>query len=519
MAAKIRTIIITILALICVWGLSVLPACADSATDTLTIRVGYQGMPDDQYVNAGTYHWAELLKSINPVEAAYSFFEVDNIDASTSYETVVDSANGFYLDEILDFAKIDLGEVISIGFYVNDHRTIFTRFDPETLFADRYYFHDLPGHRRREGSFWNFDDAWNDYEPVYPMLAFEDNWRTYTDEIEHVDEDFTTLKTESRFRLLFGQTEPDEIGMQKKSAKYISAIYVTIAGKPSYSGKDGKEQIVIDGKIGGHTTEIVAKVDNRNMLEAMQDLLELYSTNESVLKIKNITFTPDERYSDLMKIRIDYEILKKGKASITGSFGGMSVKDFLPSIAEVEGTDGGGGKDTPGGGSGGKDKDSNKDKNKNSGKKNTNKNSGSKTSQKKQTTGSQSRKSGTGYSSSSNGYSYNRIKRKASKKNAARNRKAKAERITAPSGVYRLSDDLRDKLNGLSAEKVVIPDEEKITEVKVPDRRKENKKQDRIRMAFVGLGCAGIVGLGGIWEELMFRRRLRTRELLKKGVK
>ncbi len=516
MAATVRKFIIFLTALIMAWGFSVLPAHADAATDTLTIRVGYNGMPDDQYVNAGTYHWSELLKNITPVEAAYSFFEVDNIDASTSYETVVDSANGFYLDEILNFAKIDLGEVISIGFYVNDHRTIFTRFDTDDLFADRYYFHDLPGHRRAEGDSWNFDDAWNDYEPVYPMLAIEDNWRTYSDEIEHVDEDFTNLKTESRFRLLFGQREPDEIGMQKKSAKYISAVYVTIKGKPSYSGKDGKNQIVIDGKIGGHTTEIVAKVDNRNMLVALQDLLKLHSTNESVLKIKNITYTPDERYSDLMRIKIDYEILKKGKASITGTFGGLSLKGFLPSIAEVEGTDGGGGKVTPGGGgsnSGKKDS-----KSKDSGNKNNSKSSQNK----QQSTGKNSYRTGSGYTSSSNNsYSGSRKRRKSSYETAStkKNRKAKTERVVTPNGVYRLSDELRDKLDGMKAEEVIIPDEEPVTQLKVPDRRKENKKKERIRMAFVGLGCAGIMGIGGAWEEIMFRRRLRTRDLKKKGEK
>lgn len=33
-------------------------------TDTLTVKVGYYGMAADKYVEAGTYHWTELMDNL-----------------------------------------------------------------------------------------------------------------------------------------------------------------------------------------------------------------------------------------------------------------------------------------------------------------------------------------------------------------------------------------------------------------------------------------------------------------------
>lgn len=52
---------------LCVLLLALIPLPADGAgvvTDTLTVKVGYYGMAADKYVEAGTYHWTELMDNL-----------------------------------------------------------------------------------------------------------------------------------------------------------------------------------------------------------------------------------------------------------------------------------------------------------------------------------------------------------------------------------------------------------------------------------------------------------------------
>lgn len=84
---------------------------AGTVTDTLTVRVGYYGMEQDRYVEVATYHWSELYDALPLHYEAYSFFR--STDDGT-YNTVIDSAYGFYLADLLDYAGIYSGD-ISVG--------------------------------------------------------------------------------------------------------------------------------------------------------------------------------------------------------------------------------------------------------------------------------------------------------------------------------------------------------------------------------------------------------------------
>ena len=119
-------------------------ARADVATDSLTIRVGYSGMKLSEYVEVGNYHWRELRNALPLHKVAYSYFQSSS---KKHYNAIVDSAQGFYITDLLDYANIYYGDVKSLKFYVEDSKGIRTTFDKGALFRSRYYYDDLAGHR------------------------------------------------------------------------------------------------------------------------------------------------------------------------------------------------------------------------------------------------------------------------------------------------------------------------------------------------------------------------------------
>ena len=72
---------------------------AGQVTDTLTVKVGYYGMGPETYVEVGTYHWSELSANLPISDRAYSFFR---IDPDENYQTVIDSARGFSIGDLLE---------------------------------------------------------------------------------------------------------------------------------------------------------------------------------------------------------------------------------------------------------------------------------------------------------------------------------------------------------------------------------------------------------------------------------
>ena len=74
---------------------------AGIATDDLRIRVGYFGMDTDEYVDVDTYHWSQLENDLPQHRQAYTFLR--NGDDG-KYRVVVDSAKGFYIDDLLAYA-------------------------------------------------------------------------------------------------------------------------------------------------------------------------------------------------------------------------------------------------------------------------------------------------------------------------------------------------------------------------------------------------------------------------------
>ena len=297
---------------------------AGQVTDTLTVRVGYFGMETEQYAEVGTYHWSELSQNLPIVENAYSFFRsgTDGV-----YRTVIDSARGFSISDLMDYVNINIQDIQSIQFYTKDQEIgYFTSFTNAELFeTPRYYFNDLSSHIEPvyndagEVVEYNADSAWNDCWEVAPMLALEDSWATYDLGTEHTAPNYESMGTGNRFRLLFGQAYPTEV-RTNQSAKYTHTLFVTLNGTPPVP-----ELPELDGTIGSHTIQFDMSLSNGTLREALAQLLNISSSDSSVLEIKSVTVTPSSEYVDLATVTVTYEVHKEGAASLSIGLGGAPV--------------------------------------------------------------------------------------------------------------------------------------------------------------------------------------------------
>ncbi len=316
--------------LICLCLLCVLLTGAEAVgtvTDTLTVKVGYFGMDTDRYVEVGIYHWSELYNALPLYQNAYSFFRMTD---DGTYTTVIDSAYGFYITDLLDYAGVYSGDVQSIAFYTQDQSVgYFTSFTYADLFyTQRYYFNDLAAHIHpaydEAGNFveYNADEAWNDCQTVQPMLALEDNWASYEIGTEHTAPNYASLGTGNRFRLLFGQSYPLE-RRTNQSAKYTHTLYVTLQGAP----KLAEELPPIDGTVGSHTVTFQMTVGQQALRDALAQYLNISSSDSSILEITGITVTPDAQYSDLATVTLQYTVRAEGSAELSFQFGGTAVTE------------------------------------------------------------------------------------------------------------------------------------------------------------------------------------------------
>ena len=117
---------------------------AETATDTLIVAVGYWGMDLSDYAIAGSYFWGELEANLPMYEQAYSFYRSSS---ETEYVSIVDSAYGFLVEDLLDYANINQGDIYNIMFYA-DKDGYQQAFDYGSLFCTRYYFENVALHRK-----------------------------------------------------------------------------------------------------------------------------------------------------------------------------------------------------------------------------------------------------------------------------------------------------------------------------------------------------------------------------------
>ncbi len=127
-------------------GLGIKPSQVNAGgyvTDTLTVKIGYWGMADSTFVTKGTYHWSQLANNLPLHKVAYSFYQENKY----GYNAIIDSATGFYISDLLDYAQIERNGISSISFYTKDVNVgSFVSFSYNELFGStKYYFKDLSG--------------------------------------------------------------------------------------------------------------------------------------------------------------------------------------------------------------------------------------------------------------------------------------------------------------------------------------------------------------------------------------
>lgn len=483
----IRTAAILTAALL-VFLLVPVPARADAVTDYLAVAVGYEGMELSEYVVVGDYHWSELAGALPIYEEAYSYYNGGSSDG-TQFNAIVDSARGFLLMDLLEYAGIYYGDIRNLQFYVVDHAGIQAAFDRDYLFQTRYYFEDYNGHLYRE-----YDDDFNvisvdssecwDYcVSVEPMMALEDNWVSFSEEFEHALPDFDNASAASRFRLLFGQTYPEET-LTSSSAKFVRTIYVTLVGQPQFG-----EMPELDGSYGSHEVTFTASV-NTDMRDVLSEFLKLQSTDESVLVITGITVTPDSFYSDLVDITVGYDIVGEGSASITASFASSGIQ--VASTAAVNGEPEPQEEPEP------EPKDDP-----------SNQGSGGGSGSEQGSQAKETKPGGTGTADKKDTGVTAQASVKEEGKPAETLAAGEASEVRK-AGVYKLDKEVGEALKGGSRpEEVTLAPAETITQVLIEDNTEEKEARARMLLICTGAGAAGLVAAGGIWESLSFSRRLK----------
>ncbi len=184
--------------------------------DTLTIKVGYFGGP---YYTKKVYTLSDFDK-LPQVKQAYNF--IDSMNA-----VCVDAATGVKLTDLLEDAGIDVNSVQKLYFYSSDIKSGWYQCLDKTYLLDtpRFYYPNL-------AAGWDYEKGTSTAEAVYgayrvdPIIAYKDNWQRYVTE-----PDFSVYDTSTRFRLLFGQADPDT-KTATQSVKWVHAIEVMLGGMP-----------------------------------------------------------------------------------------------------------------------------------------------------------------------------------------------------------------------------------------------------------------------------------------------
>lgn len=191
------------------------------AADTLTVKVGYFGGP---YYEKKVFTLDELW-AMDVVEQDYTF--IDNMPS-----VVIDHVAGVRLADVMAAAGIDLNSVQTFYFWTRDKQADYYTSYAKTALIDtpRYCYYSLPDNWDEEEEMGN-EYAALDAVPVETLLALADDWNRVVAG-GTFGSDYLNLNTNTRFRLIFGQTNTFE-RTANRSAKWIHEIVVELGGAPT----------------------------------------------------------------------------------------------------------------------------------------------------------------------------------------------------------------------------------------------------------------------------------------------
>lgn len=329
---------------------------------------------------------------------------------------------------------------------------------------------------------YTFEEAERFGVPVAPMLAIEDNWKTFNQDFDNIYEDFYNMTTSHRFRLLFGQINPTE-SLTRESANYVSALYITLAGMPVYG------DITEGGKYGSNTVELeVSSVYNQNMTNQLSQFLDVDSTNEGVIRIDRIETISSDLYSDMARVIVYYSIVGDGQASFAVGVGENGEKKNYSNQANIVVKDGKAefvnGPIVPEEETGTTPE--------------TDPQGGKKDSEESlfpaRDTGTEKQVNAEGAAPMNQGNAIHMV-----------------DDVTAIKGIYLLSEDVGKELTGAATVEQDVKPGQEITQVRVEDNSKEKQELQKKILLFTGAGVILLCILGGVFEILSFRIRLGKR--------
>jgi hypothetical protein len=260
------------------------------AADALTVRVGYFGGP---YYEKAVFSLDELW-GMDVVYADYTL--IDNMPS-----VVINHAAGVSLADVTEAAGIDLGSVQSFDFWTNDktggyYVSLSKRFLIDT---PRYCYYSLPDNFDYETGEGN-EYALLEAVRVPTILALADDWNRALAGASF-GSDYLNLNTNTRLRLLFGQTDA-KTRTAANSAKWVHAVDVTLGGAPTIV----TDAAVLELEVGSRFNSGARVIAADPVIEA-NAVIEWRSGDENVASVdENGTIT----------------VHAEGSALITASFGG-----------------------------------------------------------------------------------------------------------------------------------------------------------------------------------------------------
>ena len=262
------------------------------AAETLIIKVGYFGGP---YYEKAVFSVDELW-AMDVVYQDYTF--IDNMPS-----VVIDHVAGVRLADLMDAAGIDLNSVQTFYFWTRDKQSDYFTAYPKTALIDtpRYCYYSLPD---------NYDDeegAGNEYAtsygvPVDTVIALADDWnRTIAGAT--FGSDYLNLNTNTRFRLIFGQTDA-VTRTASRSAKWIHEIVVELGGAPTLT----LDASVLEGEVG-------------SVLRTEPSI----SADSAVLANEKVTWSSSDENVAAVDENGNITVHTEGTAVITAAFGGVTA--------------------------------------------------------------------------------------------------------------------------------------------------------------------------------------------------
>ena len=263
------------------------------AADTLTVKVGYFGGP---YYEKAVFSLDELW-AMDVQYRDYTF--IDNMPS-----VVIDHVAGVTLADVMAAAGVDTGSAQSFNFWTNDKDGSYYTSLTKSFLIDtpRYCYYSLPDNFDYDAGAGN-DYATLDAERVPALIALADDWNRAPAGASF-GSDYLNLNANTRFRLIFGQTDA-YTRTASNSAKWVHSIDVTLGGAPTLT----MDESVLDLEVGSRFRSEARLIEADPVISDNAPLL-WSSSDESVAVV-------DESG--------EISVISEGSAVITASFGGASA--------------------------------------------------------------------------------------------------------------------------------------------------------------------------------------------------